>query len=443
MVEQGRASQSWVGRIAAMIVVAVLVVGGYFALTARQEPKPGTVVDVAVVPPAPAGSPAPAATTPDATTPAATPDSTTPPTAAAPAATVPDATAVANPPAASAPQAAAPAGTTPSDSAPAVAAAPAAPAVAPDGATAAAPAAPAGATAAPSFDVVRVEPTGEAVVAGLAPPNSTVEVMDGSSAVAKGEANERGEWAMTLDKPLAPGPHDLSIRTTSADKKTETLSEQSVAVDVPENPKAGPLVVLNTPDSPSRVLQVPASAKPAGSGAATTRPDVTVDAVEFQDGTLFISGSAAIGGTVRIYVDGVVVGDADVDDNGRWQIAAKGKVGPGQHTIRVDGINKANGQVIARAEVPFEQTGDVATLMAVTTEGGGSAGASSASNVPAPNSVIIRRGDNLWTISKRLYGHGVRFSAIYEANNDQIRDPDRIYPGQVFVLPAGDARWTQ
>ncbi len=414
MVEQGRAGQSWVGRIAAVIVVAVLAVGGYFALATRQEPKTETVVDVAVVPPAPAGgTTAPAAID-------AAPAAAATPAPAAPAAAATDS------PAPAAPQAVA--------SAPA--AAPAAPA-----ATAEAP--PSGVPAAPSFDVVRVEPTGEAVVAGLAPPNSTVEIMDGSAPVATAEANDRGEWALTLDKPLAPGSHDLSIRTTSPDKKTETLSEQSVAIDVPASPQTNPLVVLNTPDKPSTVLQVPAAAKADGGAAVSAKPEVTVDAVEFQDGTLYISGSAAIGGTVRIYVDGVVVGDASVDENGRWQIAAKGKIGPGQHTIRADGINKADGTVIARAEVPFEQNGDVATLMTVTAEGGGSAGASSAGDVPAPKSVIIRRGDNLWTISKRLYGQGIRFSTIYEANNDQIRDPDRIYPGQVFVLPAGDARWTQ
>lgn len=49
--------------------------------------------------------------------------------------------------------------------------------------------------------------------------------------------------------------------------------------------------------------------------------------------------------------------------------------------------------------------------------------------------VIIRRGDSLWRISRRVYGHGVRFSNIYLANQDQIQDPDRIWPGQVFRVP--------
>ena len=50
-------------------------------------------------------------------------------------------------------------------------------------------------------------------------------------------------------------------------------------------------------------------------------------------------------------------------------------------------------------------------------------------------SVIIRRGDTLWQISRRIYGKGVRYTTIYLANEDQINDPDRIIPGQVFGIP--------
>ena len=50
-------------------------------------------------------------------------------------------------------------------------------------------------------------------------------------------------------------------------------------------------------------------------------------------------------------------------------------------------------------------------------------------------SVIIRRGDTLWQISRRIYGKGVRYTTIYLANEDQITNPDRINPGQVFGVP--------
>ena len=55
--------------------------------------------------------------------------------------------------------------------------------------------------------------------------------------------------------------------------------------------------------------------------------------------------------------------------------------------------------------------------------------------------VIIRRGDNLWRLSRRVYGQGIRYTSIYDANRDQIRDPALIFPGQVFELPTPEAEW--
>lgn len=52
--------------------------------------------------------------------------------------------------------------------------------------------------------------------------------------------------------------------------------------------------------------------------------------------------------------------------------------------------------------------------------------------------VIIRRGDNLWRISRRMLGSGIKYTVIYEANRDQIRDPHWIYPGQVFDVPGAE-----
>ena len=55
--------------------------------------------------------------------------------------------------------------------------------------------------------------------------------------------------------------------------------------------------------------------------------------------------------------------------------------------------------------------------------------------IPNINTAIVSRGDNLWRISQRIYGKGLRYTVIYGANQEQIRNPDLIYPGQVFVLP--------
>ncbi len=52
-----------------------------------------------------------------------------------------------------------------------------------------------------------------------------------------------------------------------------------------------------------------------------------------------------------------------------------------------------------------------------------------------PGQVVIQPGNNLWRISRVIYGRGVRYTVIYQANKDQIRDPSLIYPGQIFTTP--------
>ena len=77
-----------------------------------------------------------------------------------------------------------------------------------------------------------------------------------------------------------------------------------------------------------------------------------------------------------------------------------------------------------------------ATALALSLPGGTPPAAEAgAVFVPEVNTARITRGDSLWQISRRAYGRGNRYTVIYDANQDQIRDPNRIYPGQMFVLP--------
>jgi nucleoid-associated protein YgaU len=83
----------------------------------------------------------------------------------------------------------------------------------------------------------------------------------------------------------------------------------------------------------------------------------------------------------------------------------------------------------------------VADLKPSATAGAGQAGASAAGQVPM-ETVIIKRGDNLWRIARSAWGNGLRWTTIYQANTDQIRNPHWIYPGQIFIMPKGSAAWT-
>ena len=49
---------------------------------------------------------------------------------------------------------------------------------------------------------------------------------------------------------------------------------------------------------------------------------------------------------------------------------------------------------------------------------------------------VVKSGDSLSKIAKKLYGDANKWRLIYEANTDQIKNPDLIHPGQILKIPA-------
>lgn len=54
---------------------------------------------------------------------------------------------------------------------------------------------------------------------------------------------------------------------------------------------------------------------------------------------------------------------------------------------------------------------------------------------PPPKTYTVKKGDCLWNIAKKFYGDGSKYTIINNANKDKIKNPNLIYPGQVFVIP--------
>ncbi|MBL8832713.1 MAG: LysM peptidoglycan-binding domain-containing protein [Rhodospirillales bacterium] len=264
----------------------------------------------------------------------------------------------------------------------------------------------------PSFDVVRVSPSGDAVIAGRAAPNATVTILDGDREIGQVTADGRGEWVFVTVEPLAPGPHDLRLRAPGPDGSVLT-SDQSVAMVVPPRgtlaPGGGPLAAL-LPTEPGRapnVIQVPGTPVPG--------QRVAIDALDYgEKGEVVVAGRADPGATVRLYVDNKPVANAVAGPDGRWEMRV-GELAPGGYTLRADAVGP-DGRVVARAETRFQRDTMTAPL-------------------PGQQIVVVQPGNSLWRIARRVYGEGLRFTTIYEANRTQIGDPDLIYPGQVFALP--------
>jgi len=288
---------------------------------------------------------------------------------------------------------------------------------------------PAAAVMAPSFDVAHIGTDGRAVIAGRAAPNSKVVLLDGGKEIARSEADARGEWVILLqDPPLASGQHELRA-VHHIEGRAPVTSEQVVVAVVPAPAaragNAAPpgaaagrgtgrdetMVLLVPPSGAATLMQSPS---PAG---VPKSADLQISTMDYdQHGQTTITGQATPGATVRVYVDDKVVAEGKADRDGRWKVAPADPVGEGQHTLRLDRLAQ-DGKPVSRLELPFAR-------LAVAAVAGDNT-----------RRLHVVRGDNLWNIARAHYGEGWRYTMIFEANKNQIRNPDLIYPGQVFSLP--------
>ncbi|WP_245593560.1 LysM peptidoglycan-binding domain-containing protein [Azospirillum halopraeferens] len=327
----------------------------------------------------------------------------------------------------------------------------------------------------PRFDVVRIMPDGEAVLAGRAHPGSWVTVLDGDRVLGEVTADRRGEWVLLPTAPLPPGSRELSLlaRPASGAPEGATLASDRVVVlvvpeparDVAGRPTDGPAeplavavprdgvgasTVLQAPPPPlpapepvpetAEIRQDPpaaeeaamptpppaesAAARPAPGGASATMVPplpaggVSVETLDYDAaGNVAMGGRATPGAAVQLYLDNLLVGRAHTDPAGQWRLKPERLIDPGLYTLRADQVTDT-GRVTARVELPV-QVSDVPP------------------DLPRDGRIVVQPGNSLWRIARRTYGDGFFYTLIYRANREQIRDPDLIYPGQIFTLPPG------
>lgn len=262
----------------------------------------------------------------------------------------------------------------------------------------------------PTFDVVRVNPDGNAVMAGRAHPGSDVEILDGDNVFGTVKTDPRGEWVFVPETLLEPGERRLGLRML-LDGHDPVLSDHVVILVVPERDAAqdGALALKVRRDGtgPSEVLQKPGEVDAFG-----------VDAVDYGEGELTISGHGDADKAVHLYLDNHFIGKTVIDDKGRWSITPEAEIAPGTYTLRADMVGE-DGAVLARRELPFQRAEHQDTV-----------------GLEPGSFVVVQPGNSLWRLARRTYGQGLRYHTIYEANRTQIKDPDLIYPGQVFRLPS-------
>ncbi|MEH6726852.1 MAG: hypothetical protein V7703_11890, partial [Hyphomicrobiales bacterium] len=269
----------------------------------------------------------------------------------------------------------------------------------------------------PTFDIVRVEPDGNAVLAGLSAPNDKIEVISGNQVLARANANAAGEWALVLDEPLPAGGHQIAVHSISSQSDEPLISVQNVTVAVPENAMESAIVMLDQPGQPSAIWQSPAtiirpetpneagglldltppdkaaashSSTPADENpdefattltdsttgtkqidSAVKEPLVTIETIETEgEADLLVSGASRPNASVRLFLDNRLIGETVAGPVGRWHLQTTHTVPEGRLMLRAEQLEHAGGAVVARREVPFERDPEIVGSLAASFDPG-------------------------------------------------------------------------
>lgn len=249
---------------------------------------------------------------------------------------------------------------------------------------------------------VDAEEGGRLFVTGQAPAGATVRLYINDTLIAPGSVGADGRVSFTIGRGVAPG--DYRIRIDQVDPvsgKVKNRSEVGFAMPNAAKPALG--IGQEAPANGVAALTPPALPnKPLPSVALAARTHAKFAGAQGY-GTLPSPSERLAQGAPQ---DATPSAPASPMTIGRSQ--------PGPTTGEAGATS---------AQVPASQPSAAPQNVFV----------------PEINTARITRGDSLWQISRRVYGRGTRYTVIFDANQPQIRNPDLIYPGQIFVVPSESA----
>ena len=245
-------------------------------------------------------------------------------------------------------------------------------------------------------------------------------------------------------EPVAPAPEVAETAPDAAVPRDDAIAAPQVSVgEATEAPASGTAPELTTqadaatatPTAPAVLLSTREGVRlmqPAGDEVQTPEAmtRLSIDTISYSDsGEVQLSGRGAGDRFVRVYVDNTPITTSRIAPDGNWSSMLP-NVDAGVYTLRVDQIDET-GEVSARVETPFKREDKRKLARALEQASSGDTEGAA----PAVRRVVVQRGNTLWGIARSNYGEGILYVRVFDANRDKIRDPDLIYPGQVFTVP--------
>ena len=277
--------------------------------------------------------------------------------------------------------------------------------------------------------VVETETSKTESVAVEETPSQSVETTEAETAVVETETSKTESVAVEETPSQSVETTEAEIEAASTQEKLveNTDTENTAASESTSNDAAASLSETDGLDeSEPLVLMVDKTGVSVlqSDDQNKTPEQVDIETISYdEEGEVALAGRGNPSGSVRIYLDNRPISTAAMDELGQWNTALS-EIDAGIYTLRVDELD-ASGAVTSRLETPFkrERVEDLARYVAQA-------------DTPARiNVVTVQPGNTLWALARERYGQGILYVRVFEANKDKIRNPDLIYPGQVFQLP--------
>ena len=293
------------------------------------------------------------------------------------------------------------------------------------------------------IDIMRVDSQKEALVAGLAQPNIMVEVLADGQVIGSTKSDDQGEFVvmgtlgetaesqtLTVRSGTTPAVENRtdnkagsgSVMVSGGDKQNEsndylewTLSDD-IFIVLPSLSTHKSKTNLTLENIPLIVQSSSNDIKIIQKREQTLVSGITIDSISYSNlGEALLVGRGNPSNKALVYLDNKLISSSDVGALGGWSSELTG-IAAGIYKLRIDEVNSA-GEVQSRIATPFKKESKDFLLNMVS------------------GSITVQTGNSLWRIARRIFGKGIRYIEIYEKNNNLIKDPNLIYPGQVFSIP--------
>lgn len=294
-----------------------------------------------------------------------------------------------------------------------------------------------------AIDIMRVDEEGEALVAGRTEPNVTVEVLADEVIIGVTKADNNGEFVVVGVVEESSSSQTITVRSSSSeniglDEKQDSVLSQSENIDKKQEKEVNSSQQWSISEDVFVILPVSIKTKTNLKSALKKAPlivqsssdeikiiqhndiapvdGIIIDSISYSDfGEAVLVGRANPRNNIRVYLDNILTIYSTVGKSGGWYTELTG-LEPGIYELRIDEVDD-NGIVKSRISTPFKKESKDFLMNMVS------------------GSITVQTGNSLWRIARRIFGKGIRYIEIYKKNNDLIKDPNLIYPGQVFSIP--------